>query len=157
MPVTNKDCSSVRTHPWAWLTKIRILLHLLGIVATPVVSVCVTSKAHLVNWCPSTVYLQTVKNRPLHPWQTGIAVHRYVGTEPPQFPTRRRCCRISVHRWKDVMDRHLCLSPTHRSHFERSGPIQVELSRRLKAVGKCGIDNRPILLVTLHLAPMIVG
>lgn len=128
--------------------------HLLGSVIIPVGSVRTTSEAHVVNRFPFTVYLDPAPNRPLHHWETGIAGHCYVGTDSLQFPTIRRCYQNSVHRLKDVMDRHMSLSSTHKYRFEYLEPFKAKLSRLLKAADQCIIDRCSSLLVTPYLAPM---
>lgn len=93
---------SQRTAAWiniashrARLRKIRIFVHLLRVVVTPVGSVCAISEVHFVNRvyidslpqsrCKTSVALLAIS----------IAVHHYAGDDLPHFSTGRRCGRVS--------------------------------------------------------------
>lgn len=62
------------TRNWGRLRKIRVFIHLLGNVVTPVESAGGTSVAHLDNRFPWIVYLNPVSNCLLHRWKIGIAM-----------------------------------------------------------------------------------
>lgn len=93
------------------LRKIRKFLDILRDHVTCVGSVCTFCMAHVVEWFLSTVCLNPVATICYTVGELGIAANRYVGSDPPQFSTMRKCCQIFVHRGRNVADRCIC----HRS------------------------------------------